>query len=89
MRLSGRPIFSARESVVLSSPSVEAIREEVRTLDSAYVLQQITRMETSVSEDPALAIGTAKELIETCCKMILEERQVDMDSGWDLSQLSG
>ena len=31
-------------------------------------------MEESVKSDPALAIGTAKELIETCCKTILTER---------------
>jgi hypothetical protein len=31
-------------------------------------------MELSVHSDTTLAIGTAKELIETCCKTILAER---------------
>lgn len=31
-------------------------------------------MRESVDEDPALAVGTAKELIETVCKTIMEER---------------
>lgn len=35
---------------------------------------QIRRMESAVESDPSLAIGTAKELIETCCKTILAER---------------
>ena len=33
-------------------------------------------METAVENDPGLAIGTAKELIETCCKTILDEQGV-------------
>ena len=46
-------------------------------MDSSYLTQQITRMETSVERDPELAIGTAKELVETVCKTILEERGED------------
>ncbi|MFN8377697.1 MAG: abortive infection family protein [Anaerolineae bacterium] len=39
------------------------------------VLQrEINRMESSIESDPSLAIGTAKELVETCCKTILKER---------------
>ena len=33
-------------------------------------------MEAAVVNDPSLAIGTAKELIETCCKTILEARGI-------------
>jgi hypothetical protein len=36
--------------------------------------EQINRMAAAVEADPALAIGSAKELIETCCKTILAER---------------
>ena len=39
--------------------------------DKKYVAQQIERMSSSVSKDPALTIGTAKEVVETCCKTIL------------------
>jgi hypothetical protein len=40
-------------------------------VDKKYIAQQIERMSSSVSKDPALAIGTAKEVVETCCKTIL------------------
>ena len=40
----------------------------------APLAEQIRRMKDSVETDPSLAIGTAKELIETCCKTILAER---------------
>lgn len=44
------------------------------TFDSRHLAEQIRRIEGAVDSDPALAIGTAKELVETCCKTILEER---------------
>jgi hypothetical protein len=66
---------------------MDAIKEQFRVLDSDYVMQQITRMEASVFDDPALAIGTAKELIETCCRTVLQERGKEPDDKWDLSQL--
>jgi len=39
------------------------------------------------SDDPALAIGTAKELIETTCKTILEERGIPFGAEDDLPRL--
>ena len=33
-------------------------------------------MAQAAEDDPALAVGTAKELIETICKTILEDRGV-------------
>lgn len=87
MRLSGRPVFAARQIDVRASQVIDAIKEQFRVLDSDYVMQQITRMEASVSDDPALGIGTAKELIETCCRTVLQERGKEPDEKWDLSQL--
>jgi hypothetical protein len=50
-------------------------------------MQQITRMEAAVVDDPSLAIGTAKELVETCCKTILAERNVEHPKNDDLPAL--
>jgi abortive infection Abi-like protein len=52
-----------------------------------YLLQQIQTMEQAVDSDPRLAIGTAKELVETTSKTILSERGVPYDAGWDLVEL--
>jgi hypothetical protein len=57
-----------------SSVNLGHLRKSVETFNSAYITKQILRMEQAVDNDPDLAIGTAKELIETCCKSILEER---------------
>lgn len=40
--------------------------------------QQVRRLRESVDKDPDLAIGTAKEFLETLCKAILAERHVSV-----------
>lgn len=64
-----------------------------RIADSAGVLNlpelqnQIARLSSSIDSDPSLAIGTAKELVETVCKTVLEQRQVAVADDLDLGQL--
>ncbi len=55
--------------------------------DAPELHRQIDRMQNAVDNDPALAIGTAKELIETTCKTILSQRGVPLDARWDLPEL--
>lgn len=38
------------------------------------------RIEAAVDTDPGLAVGTAKEMLETICKGVLEEHQVEFDA---------
>ena len=54
-----------------SSFSSVTLTENAARMNANYLKQQIQRMEQSIDSDPSLAIGTAKELIETCCKTIL------------------
>jgi hypothetical protein len=49
--------------------------------------EQINRMTASIDSDPALAIGSAKELIETCCKTILAERRKPAKGSEDVLEL--
>ncbi|CAM5559148.1 hypothetical protein SPURM210S_03827 [Streptomyces purpurascens] len=49
--------------------------------------QQLTRMEGAVAAEPELAIGTAKEFIETICKTVLDERQEPHDKNDDVLAL--
>jgi hypothetical protein len=86
-RMSGRPIFVGRDIGRLQTPGIAAAREALAIADLGYVAQQITRMESSVVNDPGLAIGTAKELVETCCKTILEERGVAFSKNADIPEL--
>ncbi|MBW0000317.1 MAG: hypothetical protein JO015_14550 [Verrucomicrobia bacterium] len=50
------------------------LKETATISDARHLAEQIRRTEQSVESDPELAIGTAKELVETCCKTILAER---------------
>lgn len=63
----------------------------MQTIADSFAAQeihrQIDRMEEGLISDPALAIGTAKELIETTCKTILQERQAQVPDSWDIGEL--
>ncbi len=63
------------------------VSEAAQKFDAPELHRQIERMRNSVDDDPALAIGTAKELVETTCKTILHERGIDFDEDADIVQL--
>jgi len=86
-RLSGKPVFVGRYVGVGITPAISTAKETLGGTDPGYVAQQITRMEAAVANDPALAIGTAKELVETCCKTILQARRIQFGKSADLSEL--
>lgn len=86
-RLSGKPVYIGRFVGVASTPGINAVKEFLAGIDAGYVAQQITRMEAAVASDPSLAIGTAKELVETCCKTILDSRGKEIPKNSDLAQL--
>lgn len=86
-RLSGKPIYIGRFVGIGLMPGVSAAREVLAGTDPGYIAQQITRMEAAVINDPSLAIGTAKELVETCCKTILRERNIEFSKNADIPEL--
>ena len=45
------------------------------------------RMQQSIESDPELAIGSAKELLEAVCKMILAEAGIEPSSTWSAFEL--
>jgi hypothetical protein len=50
--------------------------------------KEIERLENWVDRDPALAIGTAKDLVESCCKTILSKRGIEVSNKLDISDLT-
>ena len=69
-------------------PGLGLVLNTATGLDAPGLLRQIERLKGSVNDDPDLAIGTAKELIETTCKTILEERGVPFEESDDISKLA-
>jgi hypothetical protein len=71
-RMAGRPIFEARR-LVPGRPVARSAAPITKILSADYIAQQMDRMEAAIEADPELAIGTAKEFVETICKTILSE----------------
>lgn len=52
-----------------------------------YIASQIDIMLKMQTENPTEAIGKSKELIESCCKTILESNNITPDKKWDINIL--
>lgn len=65
-------------------PDMEDVANQI---DAPELTRQIERIRNSVDEDPSLAIGTAKELLETVCKSILSERNIEIPKNDDITEL--
>lgn len=86
-RISGKPIFVGRLKIT-GKESIQKKGVDIKKLLNAdYVSQQINLMESSIENSPHISIGLAKELIETCCKSIFNERNETYDKNWDLPKL--
>lgn len=84
--ISGRPIFAAHSRLTVP-PALRHVEKTAKFGDTEYLSQQITRMESAIETDPELAIGTAKELVETCCSTILLALGVEPEKDWNLAKL--
>lgn len=81
--------FDGETFVTLPSkqqPLVEAIQVLAASLDLEGLKVEVARLERAADDDPPLAIGTAKEMVETVCKSILSDREAPCSSG-DLPNL--
>lgn len=76
MQTSGRPVFSAVHTLASAVHATEAAKIVSQSIDAEYVMRQTTRMQAALGSEPDVAIGTAKEFVETVCKTILGARGV-------------
>jgi hypothetical protein len=58
-----------------------------QTFNLSHLAEHIQRIERAIDDDPAQAIGSAKELAETVAKTILNKRKVPFSSSADLLEL--
>ena len=87
-RIAGRPRFAYHQINHNDTRAVSRARTVADALDAGWMAKEITRLENAVEHDPALAIGTAKDLIETCCKTILTKKSVAFTKSEDLGDLT-
>jgi hypothetical protein len=74
--MSGRRIFGAELALAGADGALDDARRIANALSSGHVTAQIARMRANIVQDAPLAIGSAKEFVESLCKGILDARQV-------------
>jgi Abortive infection C-terminus len=55
--------------------------------DASAIREQLDRIQRAIGDDPALAVGSAKELIESTAKVVLTERGLPVSDKADLPEL--
>jgi hypothetical protein len=69
-------------------PVAELPLDSFRRLTDPSVLKaHLRRIETGIRDDPAAAIGSSKELVESVCKIILEDYGIEYDRRDDVLDL--
>jgi hypothetical protein len=72
-RIAGQPVYQAVRTGDRRAAEVLDISLHRRVADPVLFDDHIRRIETGLRADPPAAIGSAKELLETTCKVILED----------------
>jgi hypothetical protein len=85
-RIGAHPVYGARRSDMMPGPAIADAKILAQNLGD-YVSRQVTRMEMALRGEPDLAIGTAKEFVETLCRTILGERRISLPPDDDLPAL--
>lgn len=87
-RLGGKPVIGWRAIGAADAMIETQAAALVQVFNSEYIQKQIEQMQSSIETNPTDAIGKAKELIESCCKTILEKKGVPIDPNWDVPRLT-
>ena len=85
--ISGKRVFAGVPTVAQHGLGTEDAARVADDMASAHVARQVARMKASIMTDPALAIGSAKEFLESIAKGILRERGVTPGGGDTMPQL--
>lgn len=86
-RIAGRSRYGAQKSSEFHS-KISRAKSAAEILTSNWMQTEIDRINNSIESDPALAIGTSKDLVESCCKAILTELGIQIEKRDDLPKLS-
>jgi hypothetical protein len=86
--IAGRPRFVAQRLPAVGGQTMLRAKSVADALDAGWMQKEIQRMENAAERDPALAIGTAKDLVESCCKSILSKRGIPYSAKADLPALT-
>ncbi len=77
-------ILEREKSTSTFSSSAAELKEK---FSSEYITQQLEIMLKSQKDNPTETIGKAKELIESCCRTILKQYDIEINKKWGVSDL--
>ena len=86
-KIAGRPRYEGRVIQNHDHHSVSRAHAVADSLGASWMEKEIERTINAIDTDPALAIGTAKDLLESCCKTILTKYGVPPSRSDDLPKL--
>ena len=87
-QLSGRPIFEGRPKAGAKNPATALpLPKYQRLRDPAVFEEHLRRIDAGLSSDPAAAIASSKELVESVCKIVLDDYGITYAPGTDLPNL--
>ncbi len=76
-RISGRPVYVGRFGRgIRSAAGALNLERYERVSDEEAIREHLRRIDDGLERDPAAAIGSSKELLETTCKVILDDYEV-------------
>jgi len=87
-QISGRPVYEGRRREAIKAPveSIDTASYE-NLLDPQVLREHLRRIDRDLKSDPAAAIGSSKELVESVLKAILEDYEIEYTTGDDLMDL--
>ena len=85
--IGGRPAFVPQRKVHALGGSVQRIKAVAATLNSDTLYEDLRRLERIGDSEPGEAIALAKEIVESCCKLILDDRTVEYSEKAEIPEL--
>lgn len=85
--MSGRRVFGVELALAGADGALDDARRIANALSSGHMTAQIARMRANITQDAPLAIGSAKEFVESLCKGILDARQLNRSGKEDFPAL--
>lgn len=74
-------------SKVVQVTDFDDLQNATDLLDKSHFQEYIERIKKSIAEDPSLAIGSTKELVESTLKTILSKSNIEFDKDDDVPKL--
>jgi len=85
--INGRPAYVPQRKVHVLGGSVQRIKAVAATLNSDTLYEDLRRLERIGDSEPGEAIALAKEIVESCCKLILDDRKVEYPEKAEIPEL--